>query len=218
MDRDESQRRVSPPADLRIAGVAHLQAGDPRMAALVYQVGVCRLPKRRGRYAALVRAIVGQQVSVKAAYSVYEKLRAAAGGYVTPGRVAALSAIHLRECGLSRQKSGYIQDLTAHVLELRLHLGRMHTMGDERVIEELTAVKGIGAWSAQMFLMFVLNRPDVLPTGDLGIQEGCKRIYRLRERPGPERMEALAAPWRPYRTVACWYLWRSLETPPQVGR
>lgn len=187
------------------------------MAALVNDIGACLLPKRRGRYASLVRAIVGQQVSVKAAHAVYERLRLAAGGYITPERIARLSIERLRECGLSRQKSSYIGHLTNHVLERRLHLGRMHTMSDEEVVAELTAVKGIGAWSAQMFLMFVLNRPDVLPTGDLGIQEGFKRTYGLRKRPGCDRMEALARPWRPYRTVGCWYLWRSLDNPPPTA-
>jgi len=159
----------------------------------------------------LVRAIVGQQVSTGAARAVYARLRAAAGGYISPERLAALDGSALRTCGLSKQKCTYVRDLTGRVLDGRLRLDALPRMSDEAVAVRLTAVAGIGPWSVDMFLMFVLNRPDVLPVGDLGIRNGFVRVFGLRKPPTPERMRRLAEPWRPYRTVASWYLWRSLE-------
>lgn len=197
--------------DLRNQGTRHLARVDERLARLIEQVGPCRLPRRRGRYASLVRAIIGQQVSMGAARAIHGRLRAAAGGYVTAERLAALDTTTLRRCGLSRQKCVYIRDLTERVLDSRLRLEAMTHMSNEAVAADLTAVAGIGPWSVDMFLMFVLNRPDVLPIGDLGIRKGFMRVYGLRKHPTPERMRRLAEPWRPYRTVASWYLWRSLE-------
>jgi len=199
---------------VRVAGPKHIAAVDPQMARAIKAVGACALPQRRGRYAALVRAIIGQQVSAKSAQSTYNKLRAAAGGHVTPERVGALTTDELRACGLSRQKLGYIVDLTAKVRDGHVRLDRLPGMDDDDIVESLTQVKGIGEWTAHMFLIFVLNRPDVLAVGDLAIQNGFMRVYGLRERPSAEEMHALAAPWRPYRTIGCWYLWRSLDALP----
>ncbi|HYC00129.1 MAG TPA: DNA-3-methyladenine glycosylase 2 family protein [Candidatus Limnocylindrales bacterium] len=184
------------------------------MAALIEIIGPCTLVPRRGRYAALVRAIIGQQVSTAAARTIYARLAAAAGGRLTPDAVAALSPAELRAAGLSGQKASYVRDLSERVLDGRLRLQRMHLLEDEAVIEELVGVRGIGRWTAEMFLMFVLCRPDILPVDDLGIRNGFRRVYGLRKMPSVARMHQLARPWRPWRTVGSWYLWRALELPP----
>jgi DNA-3-methyladenine glycosylase II len=183
------------------------------MARLIAGVGACELPRRHGRYASLVRAILSQQVSTSAARTILGRLRLAAGGHLSAERIAGLDDARLRAVGLSRQKAGYVRDLSARVLSGDLRLDHVHKLDDEAVIAHLTQVKGIGRWTAEMFLMFVLNRPDVLPVDDLGIQNGFMRLYGLRKRPTAERMQALASPWRPYRTIGCWYLWRSLDGP-----
>ncbi len=192
-------------------GVRHLVRVDARMAALVAAAGASPMPRRVGRYAALVRAIISQQVSTGAARAIRARVQAAAGGYLSADRLAALGDSELRAAGLSRQKIAYISDLTDRVRSGRLRLDRLHRLDDEEVIAELTRVHGIGRWTAEMFLMFVLSRPDVLPVGDLGIREGFVRVYALRKRPSPRRMAELSRPWRPYRSVGCWYLWRSAE-------
>jgi len=193
----------------------HIARADPRLAAVIARVGPPDLPVRRGRYATLVRAVIGQQVSMAAARSIYAKLRSAAGGYVTPERVGRLREPELRAVGLSRQKALYIGDLTARVADGSLRLDRLDRFDDDEVVSALTEVNGVGRWTAEMFLMFVLARPDVLPLGDLGIREGFRRVYRLRKPPTPARMRALAEPWRPYRSIGSWYLWRSLEIDPE---
>lgn len=194
------------------AGSAHIAAVDPRMRAVIEKVGRCRIAERRPRYAALVRAIVGQQVSTGAARAMNERLRMACGGVVTAERLVSLGRAELRGAGLSRQKSAYLRDLSARVTDGRLDLARLGRLGDEAVVEALTSVKGIGPWTAQMFLMFVLHRPDVLPVGDLGIQKGFARVFELKRLPSSRWMERTARNWRPFRTVGSWYLWRSLDT------
>jgi DNA-3-methyladenine glycosylase II len=195
-----------------------LKARDPVMARLVSAIGPCRLEPRRGMsdFAYLTRAILAQQISVAAARSIAARLRSHFGSPLVPRRVMAASEAELRGLGLSRQKAAYIKDLAAHV-EDGLPLQRLGRLPDERVIEALTVVKGIGRWTAEMYLMFRLGRPDVLPTDDLGIRVAMKRAYRMRKLPKPERMRRIAAAWQPFRTVACWYLWQSLEMPPPVA-
>lgn len=193
---------------------AHITNADPRMARVIDAVGPCGMQMKRGRYAALVRAIVGQQVSTAAARAVHERLRKGAGGHITARRLGALSDVELKAFGLSRQKIAYVRDLSARVLDGRLRLERLSTLDDDGVVAALTDVKGVGTWTAEMFLMFVLGRPDVLPVGDLGIRNGFKRVYGLRKEPSAARMQSLSKPWRPYRSVGSWYLWRALETDP----
>ena len=183
------------------------------MARIIRAVGPCRLPKRHGRYATLVHAIISQQVSTASARAVQKKLRAAAGGYLSPERIAALSSGELAGVGLSRAKASYIAGLSERVADRRLRLDNIDRLDDEAVLERLVEVRGIGPWTAHMFLMFVLNRPDIMPIGDLGIGYGFKRVYGLRKVPSEQRMLALADAWRPYRTVGSWYLWRSLDLP-----
>ena len=199
----------------------HLRAADPVMAALIDEGGPLPLePDRRGRplepYGALVRSIAGQQLSVKAAASIFRRLTDRYGGRApTPEELLAEDPEELRAaCGFSRAKVASLRSLAEHVIDGRLELDRLHELDDEAIIAELVAVKGIGVWTAQMFLMFTLQRPDVLPTGDLGVRNGAMRAYGLPAPPPPEELTALAEPWRPFRTRACLYLWRSLDNAP----
>jgi DNA-3-methyladenine glycosylase II len=201
--------------------VAHLSASDPVLAGLIADVG--RLPDmREGRpdpgdhYGALVRAIVGQQLSVLAARAIYGRLLARFDGRPpTPQEILADDPDELRAAaGLSHAKVGFLRSLAEHVLSGELELERLEDLDDEDVIAELVAVKGIGTWSGHMFLMFQLDRPDVLAVGDLGIRRAIERAYGLDGLPTPAQIEAIAEPWRPYRTLACRYLWRSLRNEP----
>lgn len=193
-----------------------LMRRDQRLAAVIRR---CReapdYPRRIEHFAALVRVIVGQQLSTKAAQTIYSRVAAAfPDGAPTPGGFAAISDEDLRRAGLSRQKTAYLRDLCAKVVDGSLDLAALDAMTDDDVIVAITRVKGLGRWSADMFLMFRLNRPDVLPVGDLGIVRAMQRCYGLRKPPTPERMVKIAEVWRPYRSIACWYLWRSLENEP----
>ena len=172
--------------------------------------------RRRGRpadaYGALVRTIVGQQLSTKAARSIYARLTGLFGNRPpTPEELLAADEEALRAAGLSRPKISYLRDLAHRVIEGELDLAALHELTDEEVAERITAVKGLGQWSADMFLIFHLNRPDVLPVGDLGIRRAVERAYGLTELPDADILLAIAAPWRPERTLACLYLWKSLE-------
>jgi DNA-3-methyladenine glycosylase II len=173
-------------------------------------------PQRDEHYGALVRAIVGQQLSVRAARAIYGRLLARFSDRPpTPSQILADDPEELRAAaGLSRAKVTYLRSLAEHALSGELELERLDELDDDRVIAELTAVKGIGLWSAQMFLMFHLERPDVLAVGDLGIRRAMEIAYGLPELPQPAEMERIAEPWRPYRTLACRYLWRSLQNEP----
>jgi DNA-3-methyladenine glycosylase II len=199
----------------------HLRASDPVLARVIDRVG--KLPTaRRGRpelddhYGALVRTIVGQQLSVLAARAIYGRLTERFGGRPpTPQEILADDPEELRAAaGLSRAKVGFLRSLAEHALSGELELDRLNELDDEAVIAELVAVKGIGEWSAHMFLMFHLARPDVLAVGDLGIRRAMEIAYDLGELPKPDRMEQIAEPWRPFRTLACRYLWRSLDNEP----
>ncbi|HWH45500.1 MAG TPA: DNA-3-methyladenine glycosylase [Thermoleophilaceae bacterium] len=197
-----------------------LASADPILRGLIDAHGPLDEEGRaRGRpadaYGALLRSIVGQQLSTKAARTIYERLTALYGGRTpTPAELLATDPDELRAVGLSRAKAAYIRDLAVHVEDGSLHLDRLTDMNDEDVIAELTAVKGLGVWTAQMFLMFHLRRPDVLPTGDLGIRKAVMLAYGLPELPAPHDLERIAEPWRPARTRACLYLWRSLDSAP----
>jgi len=193
----------------------HLAAADPVLARIIELVGPCRLKPQRGLspFTYLVAAVVGQQISGAAARAIRERLRARFGHPLRPEQIASAADEELRACGLSRQKAGYLRDLARHAAA-GLPLARLGRRSDERVIETLTVVKGIGRWTAEMYLMFRLGRPDVLPLDDLGIQTAMRRAYRMRGKPKKPRMVRMARPWRPYRSVACWYLWRSLEVRP----
>ena len=190
---------------------------DPILAALIRQYGPCGLAQaqRADHFSALVRAIAGQQLSTKAAATIYARLLSLMpDGQPTPQGLMALGDDELRSVGISRQKAASLRDLSEKVFTGVVNLDALPEMSDDDVIASLVRVRGIGRWSAEMFLMFRLHRPDVLPVGDLGIVNAVQRVYRLRKRPTPERILALGEAWRPYRSIASWYLWRSLENMP----
>jgi DNA-3-methyladenine glycosylase II len=197
--------------------VRHLKRADPVLAGIIERVG----PNRFGGHAfgshldALVRSIVSQQLSTSAASTIHARLLALVGvPNPLPEHWLALNDPALRAAGLSRQKIAYVRDLARHVQDGELPMAKLHEMTDDEVIEALTRVKGIGVWTAQMFLMFRLGRPDILPVLDLGIRNAFRRAYNLRKDPTPKRMHSLARSWAPYRSVGSWYLWQSLELPP----
>ena len=189
---------------------------DPVIRELMRQYGPCGLAaaQRTDPFVALTHAIISQQLSTKAAATIARRFDALVGGVPVPAAVAACSDDEFRAVGLSGQKIRYMRDLCARVLDGSLALPALDTLPDEGVIEALTSVKGIGRWTAEMFLMFRLHRPDVLPVGDLGIVKAVQRAYGLRKAPDPERLTRIGEPWRPYRSVACWYLWASLDNAP----
>jgi DNA-3-methyladenine glycosylase II len=200
-------------ADYRTA-VRTLKRVDPVLARVIEAVGPCRFEARSEgtHFQALTRSIVYQQLSGKAAATIFGRFNAlAANGAPTPAEVLAIEDDPLRTAGLSRQKIAYLRDLAEKVHTGALPLDEVESMSDDDVISHLVQVKGIGRWTAQMFLMFRLGRPDVLPELDLGIQTPIKRAYRLRKRPVPERVRRIGSKWSPHSTVACWYLWRSLD-------
>jgi DNA-3-methyladenine glycosylase II len=197
-----------------------LMRRDPILAATIKRIGPCGMAARQhtDHFTALVRSIVGQQLSSKAAATIFERVRALfPGGMITAEGLGAFDDATLRSVGLSAQKIGYMRDLCGRIADGRLQLDTLDALADEEIIERLTAVKGFGRWTAEMFLMFRLHRPDVLPVADLGICTAVQRIYRMRQRPKPVRLAKIGEAWRPYRSVACWYLWESLKESSRLG-
>jgi DNA-3-methyladenine glycosylase II len=196
------------------ASVRHLKRVDPVLARVIESVGPCRLPVRREgtHFQALARSIVFQQLSGKAAGTIHGRFAALfANGEPEPSSLVAFTDLQLRGVGLSRQKIGYLRDLSHKIVSGALPLDEVDRMDDDELIAHLVQVKGIGRWTAQMFLMFRLGRRNVLPELDLGIQNAIRRAYGKRKRPSPKQVRTIGAKWSPHSTVACWYLWRSLE-------
>jgi DNA-3-methyladenine glycosylase II len=203
---------------------AALAATDPAMAALIERVGEIDLKTRLRRrseekppdaYGALLRAIVGQQLSTKAARTIYLRVCDLFGGSTpSPEQLLEASEEDLRGCGLSGRKVEYVRDLAVHVLDGELELDRLGDLSDEEAIEEIVAVRGLGLWTAEMFLLFHLERPDVLSGGDLGIRKAVQIEYGLKEMPTPQRVLEIGEPWRPHRSLASLYLWESLANVP----
>jgi len=191
----------------------HLKKSDAILASIIARVGPCKITYRDPAFETLARAIVFQQLSTKAATTIYRRLEEAAGGALTPESIQNLSVGEMRRAGLSRQKLGYIRDLAEHALSGKVDFARLPAMSDEEVIASLTDIKGIGVWTAHMFLLFSLRRPNVLPVGDLGVRTAIQRAYRKRKMPTPKQVEQIAKGWHPYCSYAAWYLWRSLELP-----
>lgn len=191
--------------------IVHLRKADPVMRAIIDQVGAYQIQFRDPNFETLVKSIVYQQLSGRVAGVIFGRVTDAAGGRLTPEGILKLRPVRMRTLGLSGQKTAYIRDLARHARDGRVAFEELARLPDEAVIERLTEVKGIGVWTAHMFLIFALRRPNVLPTGDLGIRNAIRKAYGLLELPKPAEMETLSEPWRPYRTVASWYLWRSLE-------
>lgn len=191
--------------------LTHLKKSDKILADIITRVGPYRITYREASFEALARAIVFQQLNGKAARTIYARLEEAAGGKITPEAIQNLSVGEMRRAGLSKQKMGYIRDLAEHAISGKVDFNNLHQMTDEEVIAALTDIKGVGEWTAHMFLIFALRRPNVLATGDHGVRTAIQRAYKKRKLPTPTEMEKIAACWHPYRSVACWYLWRSLE-------
>ncbi len=193
--------------------VAHLKKSDPVLATMMARVGPFRMTYRDPTFEALVRAIAFQQLNGKAAATIFNRLVEAAGGSITPESILALSEAQMRACGLSRQKLSYLRDLAQKTQSGELDFTRLSQMSEQEVIDHLTRVKGIGVWSAQMFLIFALRHPDIMPTADYGIRLAIKKAYGKRKLPNAKQILRISQCWQPYRSIACWYLWRSLDGP-----
>jgi DNA-3-methyladenine glycosylase II len=193
-------------------GAAHLSLVDPRLRKIIKRVGPCTLEPRRDYFVVLCKAIYAQQISTRVAEVLFGRFcQQFPAKRPTPPRVLALlhgDPLRVKTCGLSRQKMIYLRDLAEHFSNGKVRTRSLAAMGDQDVIDNLVQVKGIGSWTAEMFLMFVLNRPDVLPVDDLGLQEAVRDVYGLPHRPKAKELTALAEPWRPWRSLATWYLWR----------
>src|SRR6202521_741675 len=191
--------------------VNHLKKSDPVLRSIIERVGPCRMEFGPAEFASLAEAIVYQQLNGKAAVTILKRFAALAGEPLTPEGILKLTDQQLRSVGLSKQKSAYLKDLAAKTADGLLNFSRLPELTDEQVIQHLTQVKGVGVWTAHMFLMFSLRRPNVLPTGDYGVQVAIRKHYKKRKLPKPKDMEKIAKAWEPYRSVACWYMWRRLD-------
>jgi DNA-3-methyladenine glycosylase II len=189
----------------------HLRKCDPVLSAIIEKVGPFRMQYGLPEFASIAEAIVYQQLHGKAAETIFKRFTALTGEPLTPAGILKLSDEQLRGAGLSKQKSSYLKDLAAKTASGLLNFSEIDKLSDEDVIQHLTQVKGIGVWTAHMFLIFSLRRPNVLPTGDYGVQMALKRHYKKRKLPKAKDMEKIARAWEPYRSVACWYMWRSLD-------
>jgi DNA-3-methyladenine glycosylase II len=191
--------------------ILHLKKADPVLRSIIERVGPFAMSYDEPSFHSLAEAIVYQQLHGKAAATIFGRLQGLAGERLTPEGILQLSDNQMRAVGLSKQKLSYLRDLAAKTQAGDLDFARLSVLPDAEVIQHLTKVKGIGVWTAHMFLMFSLRRPDVLPTGDLGIQLAIRKHYGKRKLPKPRQMEEIARCWSPYRTIACWYLWRSMD-------
>jgi DNA-3-methyladenine glycosylase II len=191
--------------------ILHLKQADPVLAEIIGRVGEYRIQFREPEFATLVRSIVYQQLSGRVAAVIHGRLEAALAGSVTPAGILKLRPERMRKLGLSAAKTAYIRDLARHTRDGSVIFEELPDLPDQEVIERLTQVKGIGVWTAHMFLIFALRRNNVLPTGDLGIRNAIRKAYALEEVPLPKDVESIAARWHPYCSVASWYLWRSLD-------
>jgi DNA-3-methyladenine glycosylase II len=191
--------------------INYLKKSDPVLSAIIERVGPFRMNYEEPAFPSLAEAIVYQQLHGKAAATIFGRLAALTGNPLTPEGILKLSEEQMRAVGLSKQKLSYLRDLAAKTHSGELDFTRLPELPDAEVIKQLTQVKGIGVWTAHMFLMFALRRPNVLPTGDLGVQMAIRKHYRKRKLPKPAQMEKIAKRWEPYRSVACWYLWKSMD-------
>jgi DNA-3-methyladenine glycosylase II len=191
--------------------INHLKKSDPVLAAIIARVGPCRMQYGDPTFHNLAESILYQQLNGKAAATIFDRFTALAGDPLTPQGILALTDAQMRGVGLSRQKTAYLRDLAEKTAAGLLEFERMPEMAEADVIAHLTQVKGVGVWTAHMFLMFTLRRPNILPVGDYGIQAAIKKHYKKRKWPKPAVMEKIAKSWTPYRSIACWYLWRSLD-------
>lgn len=204
---------LATPAELKKAA-RHLAANDAALAPIIKRTGLAALRPHSDYYGALVNSIIGQQLSVKAAASIKQRFRDLFGGRLpSPQQILTKSVEDLRAVGFSHAKAGYVRDLAQHVIDGRLKFDRLPQQSNAEIIAELTDIKGVGEWTAHMFLIFCVGRLDVLPVGDLGIRNGVRALYSLKDAPTPEQIReiALKHSWHPYESVASWYVWRSLD-------
>jgi DNA-3-methyladenine glycosylase II len=193
----------------------HLQNADPVMAAIIKRVGPCRFAVREPTFETLARSITFQQLNGKAAGTIFGRLRKAVGRRFTAAAFLKLTTDELRACGLSRQKIASLTDLAGGVARREINFRQLPHLEDDEIISVLSKVRGVGVWTAQMFLIFALQRPNVMPLADLGIRNAVRKAYGLSELPTPSELLRFAEKWQPYCSIASWYLWRSLEA--QVG-
>lgn len=208
-------KRTSTALSPHAAAIRHLRKSDPRLRSVIDAYGPCPLVPHNRYFHAMCKAIVSQQLAVKAAATIFRRFcELFPRKTPTPTRVLELSDAQFSSVGMSKQKTGYMRDLAEKFVDGTVPVRRIARMTDDEIIEALTAVKGVGVWTAQMFLIFVLVRPDVWPTGDLGIRKAAQQHFELEEMPIDGELTELAEHWRPYRSIASWYLWRSLENAP----
>ena len=213
-ERYSNESAVGPRPQSLGAAVRHLRRVDPHLRAIIDRIGPCRLEPHPDRFGALVRSIISQQISTKAAASINARLVAIGGEPHQPARLIEIGEANLRTVGLSSAKARYVLNLAEAVASGQVPLDEFDDSWDDQAITQaLTAVKGIGVWTAEMFLIFVLNRPDILPASDLGVRVGLRDRHGLAELPRPRDCHALAETWRPYRTIASWYIWKGTDTP-----
>lgn len=199
------------------AAAAHLAKNDPVLAPIIAQAGPCTIRPHQKYYQELVDSIISQQLSVKAAATIFKRFKELFGGeFPAPEQILEKDIEELRGVGLSRGKAVYVRDLAQHVVDGKVRFDHLDSLSNEEIIKELTAVKGIGEWTAHMFMMFCMGRLDVLAPGDLGIKNGIQKLYGLDHQPSPQEVVELAEKnrWHPYETVACWYIWKSLDNAP----
>ena len=189
----------------------HLKKSDPVLRAIIERIGPCKMQFGEPKFHSLAEAIVYQKLNGKAALTIFKRFAALAGDPLTPGGILKLKTEQMRSVGLSKQKTSYLVDMAERTNRGELSFSRLQDLSDEKVIEHLTQVKGVGVWTAHMFLMFTLRRPNILPTGDYGVRAAMMKHYKKRKLPKPDVMEKIAKPWAPYRSIACWYLWQSLD-------
>ncbi|MBX6334814.1 DNA-3-methyladenine glycosylase 2 family protein [Candidatus Saccharibacteria bacterium] len=204
-----------------LAGIAarHLAEHDPVLAPIIKRAGPCTMRPHRNYYQELVESIISQQLSVKAAAAILKKFVALFGGtFPSPEQILSKDIETYRSVGLSRNKAMYIRDLAQHVIDGAVQFDHLDALSNDEIVAELTAVKGIGEWTAHMFMMFCMGRPDVLAHGDLGIRNGIQKLYGLKKLPDAATIRRIAQKnnWHPYESVACWYVWYSLDNKPVV--
>jgi DNA-3-methyladenine glycosylase II len=197
--------------------INYLKKSDPILAAIIEKIGPCRMEFGEPTFHSLAEAILYQQLNGKAAVTIFKRFTELAGVPLTPAGILKLTDSEMRGVGLSKQKTAYLRDLSEKTQAGLVNFERLPALSEAEVIEHLTQVKGVGVWTAHMFLMFTLRRPDILPTGDYGVQAAIKKHYKKRKWPKLAVMEKIAKPWAPYRSIACWYLWKSLDVKTMSG-
>jgi DNA-3-methyladenine glycosylase II len=209
LPKNRPQATVRP--DSSDLALAHLRSADPVLAEIIERVGPYAMQYHEPTFRALVRSIVFQQLHGRAARTIFERLVEKAGGEITPDSILKLCPAQMRAVGLSKQKLTYIRDLARKTRAGTVEFERFQEMSDDQIIAELTVVKGIGEWTAHMFLMFALRRPNILPTGDYGVRAAMRKAYGMKVLPKPRTMARMAKSWHPYCSIASWYMWRSLD-------